>query len=306
MMGISPAPFGGQFEIALGDQRAIVVEVGGGLRAYTAAGRDLVDGYGAEEMSSSGRGQVLLPWPNRIQDGRYEFEGECHQLPIDDPDEQDAIHGLVRWASWAVGERQPHRVVMTHLLHPQPGYPFSLDVSIEYLLSEQGLRVRTTATNVGATSCPYGCGAHPYLTVGTPTVDSLIMRAPGRTVLRSNERGIPVGAGSVEGTAYDFRRPRPIATTRLDNPFTDLERDEDGLARVSLWDSEGGDELSLWVDESYPYLMLFTGDPLPDVNRRSLAVEPMTCPPNAFRTGEALIRLPPGASFTSNWGIARP
>jgi aldose 1-epimerase len=306
MTGVLPAPFGEQLEIALGDQQATVVEVGGGLRAYSAAGCDLIDGYGAEEMSPSGRGQVLLPWPNRIQDGTYEFEGEHHQLPIDDPDEQDAIHGLVRWATWAVAEREPHRVVMTYLLHPQPGYPFPLDVSIEYLLSKQGLRVRTTATNVGATSCPYGCGAHPYLTVGTPTVDSLILRAPGRTVLRSDERGIPIDAGSVEGTAYDFRRPRPIATTRLDNAFTDLERDEDGLARVSLLDPEGGDELSLWVDESYPYLMLFTGDPLPDVNRRSIAVEPMTCPPNAFRTGEALIRLPPGASFTSSWGIARP
>jgi aldose 1-epimerase len=306
MTGVSPAPFGEQFEIALGDQQAIVVEVGGGLREYSAAGRDLVDGYGAEEMSSSGRGQVLLPWPNRIQDGSYEFEGERYQLAIDDPDEQDAIHGLVRWATWAVGEREPHRIVMTHVLHPQPGYPFSLDVSIEYLLSEEGLRVRTTATNVGATSCPYGCGAHPYLTAGTPTVDSLILRAPGRTVLRSDERGIPIDAGPVEDTAYDFRRPRLIATTRLDNAFTDLERDEDGLARVSLWDPEAGDELSLWVDESYPYVMLFTGDPLPDVNRRSLAVEPMTCPPNAFRTGEALIRLRPGASFTSNWGIARP
>jgi aldose 1-epimerase len=50
--------------------------------------------------------------------------------------------------------------------------------------------------------------------------------------------------------------------------------------------------------------MLFTGDPLPDVDRRSLAAEPMTCPPNAFRTGEALIRLEPGRSFTSAWGIA--
>jgi aldose 1-epimerase len=306
MTDLPPALSGEQFEIAFDDQRAIVVEVGAGLRAYSAAGRDLVDGYEAAEMSSSGRGQVLLPWPNRIQDGSYEFEGERHQLPIDDPDEQDAIHGLVRWATWAVTERESHRVVMTHVLHPQPGYPFSLDVSIEYLLSKQGLRVRTIATNVGATSCPYGCGAHPYLTVGTPTVDSLILRAPGRTVLRSDERGIPIGAGPVEGTAYDFRRPKPIATTRLDNAFTDLERDEDGLARVSLWDPEAGDELSLWVDESYRYVMLFTGDPLPDVNRRSLAVEPMTCPPNAFRTGEALIRLRPGGSFTSNWGITRP
>jgi aldose 1-epimerase len=303
MSDVPRLPSGAQIEIALGDHRAVVVEVGGGLRTYSAAGRELLDGYRADEISTSGRGQVLIPWPNRIQDGSYEFEGERHQLPINDLAEQDAIHGLVRWAGWTVGEREPHRVVMRHRIYPQPGYPFTLAVSVEYALSARGLQVTTTAMNVGAKPCPYGCGAHPYLTVGTPTVDTVTLRAPARTVLSSDERGIPVGAHSVEGTEFDFRRPRPIGTTRLDNAFTDVERDEDGLARVSLSDPGGRGELTLWVDEAYGYLMLFTGDPLPDVARRSLAVEPMTCPPNAFRTGEALIRLEPGGSFISTWGI---
>jgi aldose 1-epimerase len=297
------APTGEQIEITLGDQRAVVVEVGGGLRTYSAAGRELLDGYGADEMSPSGRGQVLIPWPNRIRDGSYEFDGDRHQLPINDVEERDAIHGLVRWEAWTVGEREEHRVVMEHLLHPRPGYPFSLSLAIEYRLSEEGLRVQTTATNVGARPCPYGSGTHPYLTVGTTTVDPVILRAPGRTVLQSDERGIPVGAEYVDGTDYDFRRPRPIGKAKLDNALTDLERDDDGLARVELRDPDSGRELTLWVDETYPYLMLFTGDPLPDVDRRSLAVEPMTCPPNAFRSGESLIRLEPGRSFTSNWGI---
>jgi aldose 1-epimerase len=303
MTDLPRPPSGEQFEIAFGDQKAVVVEVGGGLRTYSVAGRELLDGYGPDEMSTSGRGQVLIPWPNRIQDGSYEFEGERHQLPINDLAEEHAIHGLVRWAGWTVGEREPHRVVMRHRIYPQPGYPFTLAVSVEYALSARGLQVTTTATNVGAKPCPYGCGAHPYLTVGTPTVDTVTLRAPARTVLWSDERGIPVGAHSVEGTEFDFRRPRPIGTTRLDNAFTDVERDEDGLARVSLSDPGGRGELTLWVDEAYGYLMLFTGDPLPDVARRSLAVEPMTCPPNAFRTGEALIRLEPGGSFISTWGI---
>ena len=297
------APSGEQIELTLDEQRAVVVEVGGGLRTYSAGGRELLDGYPVDVMSPSGRGQVLLPWPNRIQDGSYEFDGRRHQLPINDLEEQDAIHGLVRWAAWTVGEREPHRVVMRHVIHPQPGYPFSLAVSIEYLLSAEGLRVTTTATNVGAAACPYGCGAHPYLAAGARSDDSVILRAPGRTVMMSDERGIPVRSQAVEGTEFDFLRPRPIATTRLDNAFTDLEREGDGIARVVLRDPAGRSRLTLWVDESYPYLMLFTGDPLPDVNRRSLAVEPMTCPPNAFRTGEALIRLEPGGSFTSAWGI---
>ena len=298
------APSGEQIEIAAEDQQAVVVEVGGGIRSYSAGGRELVDGYGADEMSSSGRGQVLIPWPNRLQDGSYEFDGRRHQLPLNEPERRNAIHGLVRWASWTAATRESHRVVMEHSLYPQPGYPFSLTLSIEYALSDSGLRVRTTARNDGTNPCPYGSGAHPYLTLGTATIDRLMLVVPGRTVLRSDERGLPIRTEAVEDTEFDFRQPRRIGTTTLDHAFTDLERDQHGLARVELEDPDHGTRVSIWLDESYPYLMLFSGDPLPDVNRRSLAVEPMTCPPNAFCTGDALIRLEPGSSFSSTWGIA--
>lgn len=297
-------PSGEQFELAHGDQRAVAVEVGGGLRRYSVAGRELLDGYGEEAMCTSGRGQVLIPWPNRIEDGRYGFDGENYQLALDEPEQRNAIHGLVRWGAWSTAARAPGRVVMSHTLHPQPGYPFSLALSMEYTVSEGGLGVQTTATNVGADACPYGAGAHPYLTLGTPTVDSLLLRAPGRAVIRSDSRGLPLGEEPVEGTECDFRQPRALGSTQLDHAFTDLDRDDDGLARVELTDPAAGARLTLWVDEAYPYLQLFTGDPLPDVARRSIAVEPMTCPPNAFRTGRSVIRLEPGQSFTSRWGLA--
>jgi len=297
------APSGEQIEIAFDEQRAVIVEVGGGLRSYSVAGHDVLDGYGVDGMSTSGRGQVLIPWPNRLQDGSYEFDGRRHQLALTEPTAQNAIHGLVRWAAWSVAHREPSRVVMEHTIHPQPGYPFSLAVGLEYSLSADGLEVRTTATNGGSDACPYGSGAHPYLTVGTPTVDPVVLRVAGRTVLESDERSLPVGTRPVDGTDYDFRVPRPIGSTKLDNAFTDLERDDDGRARVELHDPASGRALTLWADASYPYLQVFTGDPLPDVNRRSLAVEPMTCPPNAFRTGANVIRLEPGETTTSAWGI---
>jgi aldose 1-epimerase len=298
------APSGKQITIVANDQQAVVVEVGGGLRSYSIGGRELLDGYGADEMSSSGRGQVLIPWPNRLQDGSYEFNGASYQLPLNEPERRNAIHGLVRWSAWSATEREPQRVVMEHILYPQPGYPFFLGISIEYALSNNGLQVRTTATNLGTQSCPYGSGAHPYLTLGTATIDGLILQVPGQTVLRSDERGLPILREAVEGTDYDFRQPKRVGPIKLDNAFTDLERDADGLARVELRDSDRDSKISLWVDQAYPYLMLFSGDPLPNLRRRSLAVEPMTCPPNAFRTGDGLIRLEPGASFTGTWGMA--
>jgi aldose 1-epimerase len=297
------SPSGEQIEIELGGQRAVVVEVGAGLRAWSAAGRAVLDGYGADEVCPSGRGQVLTPWPNRVQDGSYEFEGRRHQLALDQVDERNAIHGLVRWSRWRVAQREPHRVLMEHVLHPRPGYPFLLALGIEYRLTDQGIEVRTTATNAGSERCPYGTGAHPYFTAGTQRVDSAVLCTPARTVLRSDERGIPTGEAPVEGTEYDFRRPRPIGSTRLDHCFTGFDRDRDGRARVALRDDVDGREVTVWMDESYGYVMLFTGDPLPDVARRSLAVEPMTCPPNALRTGTDLICLDPGETHTSVWGV---
>jgi aldose 1-epimerase len=296
-------PSGEQIEITAGDQHAVIVEVGGGVRTFSVDGRELLDGYRLDEICSSGRGQVLIPWPNRLEDGRYVFRERSHQLPLTDVATGNAIHGLVRWASWAVREREAHRVVVEHVLRPQPGYPFNLRLRIEYTVADDGLNVSTTATNDGSEVVPYGAGAHPYFMVGTPTIDAALLRVPARTVVLFDERGLPRATQTVDGTGYDFREPRPIGPLVLDNAFTDLERGADGRAYVDLEAADGA-HVALWVDEHYPYVMVFSGDPLPDVARRSLAVEPMTCPPNALRTGESLICLEPGSSFTSAWGIA--
>ena len=295
------APSGEQIELAYGDQRVVVVEVGAGLRSYIADDRAVVDGYEADEIASSGRGQLLIPWPNRIEDGSYEFEGVRQQLPLDEPERQNAIHGLVRWSAWRIAEREPGRAVLEHLLHPRPGYPFSLVLRVEYTLADEGLTVRTEATNLGNETAPYGSGAHPYLAIGGGRVDKAELRVPAGIVLEANERGIPVGAAAVEGTELDFRNAHSVGATKLDHAFTDLERGPDRLARVEL--TADGLQTTLWVDETYPYLMMFTGDTLPDGGRRSLAVEPMTCAPNAFRSGDGLIRLEPEQTHTGTWGI---
>jgi aldose 1-epimerase len=296
-MAAPVAPSGEQIEISFEDQLAVVTEVGAGLRTYVAGGREVLDGYSPDQLAQSGRGQLLIPWPNRIRDGAYELDGRRHQLPLNELERRNAIHGLVRWSGWSVSKRSADRVVLEHLLRPQPGYPFSLALSVEYSLLPDGLTVRTQATNVGGETAPYGAGAHPYLTVDTDTVDEAVLRVPAGAVLEADERSIPVGSRPVEGTELDFRKPRPIGAARLDHCFTELDRGEDGLASVEV----GG--TTLWADESYPYLMIFTGDGLPDGARRSLAVEPMTSAPNAFASGDGLVLLEPGESHAAAWGI---
>jgi aldose 1-epimerase len=296
-------PSGEQYEIAGADLQVVVVEVGGGLRSFEVGGRGLLDGYAADAMCTSGRGQLLLPWPNRLEDGIYEFDGRTHRLSLTEPTAGNAIHGLVRWVAWRPSDRDTDRITMRHTLHPQPGYPFTLELAVAYELSERGLTVTTTATNLGTSAAPFGGGAHPYLHLGDSGVDPLVLRIPAAVVVRSNDRGLPERSEPVEGSELDFRQARPIGATVLDNAFTQLERDDDGRARARLEDPASGDAVTLWVDEAYRYLMVFTGDPLPDVARRSVAIEPMTCPPNAFRSGESLIRLEPDESVTARFGI---
>jgi aldose 1-epimerase len=297
------SPSGEQHELRHGAQHAVIVEVGGALRAYEVSGRARFDGYGADERATGARGHPLIPWPNRLRDGRYRFAGAEHQLALTEPAQGNAIHGLVRWANWRAIERSADRVVMAHTLHPREGWPFALQLALAYALDEDGLTVTTTATNVGAEPCPFGAGQHPYLTLGTPTVDALQLELPAATRLCSDERGIPTGSEPVRGTAYDFRRPRPIGDTVLDTAYTDLRRDADGRARVRL--RHGSDAVTLWMDGAYGWVMAFTGDPLPEVDRRrrGLGIEPMTCAPNALQSGDGLRTLAPGERTVARWGI---
>jgi aldose 1-epimerase len=300
---VAEAPSGRQFEITRGDQSAVVTEVGATLRSYGAAGRELLDGFDADEMCSAGRGQVLLPWPNRIRDGRYSFQSGDQQLPLSEPERGNAIHGLVRWSVWAPVEYAADRVAMHHVLYPQPGYPFLLSLTVQYALSAAGLTVTMSAVNVGQVPCPFGAGAHPYLTVGTELVDSATLLLPAGALLESDERAIPTGCVDVTGTEFDFRQPRSVGSLRLDHAFTDLARDADGHIRAVLSAADGS-SLTLWMDSAYSYLMVFTGDALgPPRARRSVALEPMTCAPNAFQSGEGLLTLQPGERFSAEWGI---
>lgn len=294
-------PSGQQYEISAGSWRATVVEVGGGLRELTCDGVPVIDGYAADAMASGGRGQVLLPWPNRIDSGRYTFAGQERQLALTEPARGNAIHGLTRWVPWTAAETGPDRVTMQTVVHPQPGYPHTLELRCAYSLAADGLTLRTSARNLGDGPAPFGCGTHPYVLAGTPKVDTALLRVPASTRLRTDGRGIPVGREPVEGTPYDFRAARAVGDVQIDSAFCDLERDADGLVRLTL---AGTRTVVVWQDEAYPWLQVFTGDTLPDPARRgALGVEPMSCPPNAFVSGEDLVVLEPGGEWSGSWGI---
>jgi aldose 1-epimerase len=300
----APAPSGQQFEISHGEQRATIVELGGGVRTYDVGGRPVLDPFPLEAICDGAHGALLIPWPNRLRDGRYRFDGVEHQVPLSEPERHNAIHGFLRWRPWRAAQLTRDRVVMATRLYPSPGYPFALDVQAAYELADTGLTVTTSATNIGERPCPYGAGQHPYLSPAGGLIDDCqLMLSADTRILVDEKRRLPIGREPVEGSSFDFRRPRRLGGQQLDDGFTGLARDQSGVARATL-SSADGSCVELWVDEGYPYLQIYTGDGLSrDRRRHGLAVEPMTCAPNALQSGDGLVTLGPGETLTARWGV---
>ena len=297
-----------QYEIEAGRYQATVTELGAGLRELCFRGQPVIAGYRADELPPAAAGELMAPWPNRVDGGRYVFGGTGYQLALTEPARANAIHGLTRWTAWTAVRQDADAVLLRSAPHGAQGYPFCVEIEAEYRLEAgTGLQVTVSARNRGSRAAPYGTGSHPYLTVRTSSVDGCELTLPAESWLPMDDRGIPSGSPEpVEGTDYDFRRPRAIGTTRLDHALSGLSRDGDGRAWAYLAAAGGGagSRVGLWADEGYRWLQVFTGDPLgPDRRRKAVAIEPMTCPPNAFVTADDLLVLEPGEKVTHAWGI---
>lgn len=297
------SPTGRQYEIRHDAFHAVVTEVGAGLRELAMEGRPLVRGFAVDEPVHAGRGQLLMPWPNRVADGRYEVDGVARQLDLTEPARHNAIHGLTRWMSWLPVEHGDAHVVLATRLHHQPGYPHVLDLTARYGLGDDGLSVAVSARNVGTGLAPYAVGSHPYLDAGAGPVDGWTVDIPVTQRLLVDDRLLPIELEPVEGTPYDLRGPRRLGDIVLDTAFTGIVRDAAGIARVRLAGPEGA-AVEMRFGPDLPWLQVYSGDTLSGAeHRRALAIEPMSAPPNAFASGTDLVWLEPGAQVTHRWGI---
>lgn len=304
MTGLPPS--GDQHEIASAGYRAVVTGSGGALRLLEHEGRPLVDGFAEDAMSSGGRGQLLVPWTNRLRDGRYRFGGRTHQLALSEPDRDNASHGLGRWATWGPAGRTGSSVTLRLRLAAQKGYPWTLDLTVRYAVSGDGLAVTQSVHNRSSEPAPYACGAHPYLSAGAGPVDGWELTLPATRRLVVDDRLLPVGSRDIRDTEHDFRTPRPIGATSFDHAFGGLLR-RDGLVTVTVRDPGTGAGTQLWGDRTVRWLQVFSADDVPGVARRSLAVEPMSAPADAFNSGTDLVTLAPdgsdGCRHELRWGI---
>ena len=295
------------YRIEGGGYSAAVLGLGATVRELSYQGRPLVVGFGADEEMPNFRGAFVAPWPNRIADGRYSFDGVEHTLPINEPERGTALHGLVFDVPWELVEHTSSSVTLTSTIQPREAYPFRLVLRARFSVGDEGFLTEISATNTGERRAPYGVCPHPYLLAGSSPLDEWELLLPAATVLTvTPDRLLPVAKEPVKGSPFDFRAQRRLDDVQIDHAFTDLTRGSEGMATVRVLDPAAGTGVAMVWDETCPWVQIHTADlpKKPESTRLGLAVEPMTCPPEAFNTGEDLVVLEPGAVHRTGWTIS--
>ena len=297
-------PTGEQFELetttSTGDVRATVTAVAAGLRTLTINGIDLVPGFAEDETPPSGSGIVLVPWPNRIRDGRWRSDDTEYQLAITEPARGNAIHGLLRYTEYTPVEQDRDSVTLAATIHPQMGYPFTVRTAVRYELVSDGLKVTHFLENLGGDPAPVAVGTHPFLKIGGVPTEDLVLRLDASSHIEVDDRLLPTGEIPVGGTEWDYREGRRVGDVALDDAFGELGS-VDGIVEHVLTAPDGR-SVSVWADDEFAYVQVFTTEDYPG-ETKAIAVEPMTAPADAFNSGKGLRWLDPGEQWEVSWGI---
>lgn len=286
------------------DATVVITEVGASIRAFDVAGRDVIVPFPESDLSPAGHGAILAPWPNRLADGAYTWDGVDRQLPITEPERRTALHGLVSNQRWRVVHLTTTTAELALETVPLGGYPWQLGMVARYELSGESLTVEVEATNRSGTAAPYGIGFHPWLSPGAGGLDAATMRLDAEQWVRPDDRLLPAGVEALP-EKFDFREARAVGATDLDDAFVGALHDADGLSWIHLTGADGR-TASVWMDSSMDTWQVCSGDHISavDYRRRGMAAEPMSCIADAFNSGDRLVRLEPGASHTVRWGLA--
>lgn len=229
----------------------------------------------------------LLPFPNRVNKGMYTFEGTTYQLPINEPARGHALHGLLFQYPFSYKETKENETNTTALFSVEipkdtfAGYPYAFSISLQFVLEEKKLTISATVTNNDNRNLPYGVGWHPYLTLHKK-IDECDLDLPSTTELEANDVLIPT---------EKQKTINPISGNLGDKTFDTC------FTNLSGYQTRFGN-IILFQDSSMDFLQVYTPEA-----RDSIAIEPMSCAPNAFNNGFGLLSVKPSESFTHSFGL---
>lgn len=287
---------GSSFSLTSGPYQATILSCGAALSSLSLNDHPLILPYPAHELAPGFAGMVLLPWPNRIREGRYSWRGTSYQLPINDIDTRTALHGSTYNRDWSILSVSPSSVSLECWVPGMEGYPWPLHSRVSYHLNEKsGLTATITTRNLCAVDIPYGVGSHPYLAPGGVVDDWTLQMSPTHAQ-RMDTSLLPRDLVPVSEIGLNFAFPRSLRGMSIDTGFTSFPSTP---WAVHVENSLIG--LRATLSSSAPWVQIYTGDA---VGRRGIAVEPMSCPANAFNDAHDSIVLPGGQSHRFSWSIS--
>ena len=302
---------GQQFSLTLnteiGEITAVISEVGAALRSLQVNGSEFCEPGNPETVGPFCEGIVMAPWPNRIDGGKWSYQGRTLEVPINIHGQANANHGLLISYPYKVLNQTNSKVTLSATITPTLGYPFLVETTVTYEVVSTGLKVTHTAINHSSEAAPYAVGGHPYFRFSNVDTGDVFLRSEAETLVLLDERQIPVGTMPTANSDFDLRSGVRIADHFLDNDFTDLPRDAAGLAHTYLT-SPDGRSIDVWQDQNLKHTVIFTPDfysyGLDEPKMFAVAIEPQTAAANAFNTGDDLLWLETGRPFAATWGIS--
>lgn len=302
-----PARTGQQYAISFGAYKAVITELGATLRKLTYQGENVTVPLGENDLVSCCHGRILIPFPNRIKDGEYTFEGATYMLPIDEHDRRTAIHGYGYRSFWKLVSLEESRVTLAWRAPNMNGYPFDIVVSATWEILADGLYLTVDATNHGDANAPWAMAIHPWLDNGFNGYGDEIdghnaqcrLTVPARTHVTVDERLLPTGTEPVEGTKFDLRSNPLLTEQPFDDAWTDLTHEADGSVSA-VFTRPDGMRITVGGDETITSFQVCTGTGFPAyMHPAGVAVEPQTAYANAFNTGKDLVVIAPGGSYAT-------
>jgi aldose 1-epimerase len=279
-----------KLQISLNGVSAVISTEGAALIGLSVDSFNLIEPNTRDGLYA---GKILAPWPNRIRDGKYSFNKKDYQLPINEVSKNNSLHGLVANSLWEITFQNQSKVILGYLLDQPAIYPGKLQLQVTYEIIESGIEITVLSKNVGEISAPYALSIHTYLVADESVKNNeLFLQIPADQFLEVDaERLLPIKLQPVTGTNFDFIDSKKISDLFIDHAF---KYSSNYPRSISLLNAEGqGAEMIF--DEQSKWIQIHTADrDLQGDSRMAVAIEPMTCPPDAFNSGIDLIVLEPG------------
>ena len=283
-----------KIQIGQGELTATVNSLGSSLTSLAENNFNLIEPDTPTQLYP---GSVLAPWPNRIRDGRYQYHDLTYQLPLNEPQKGNALHGLVAYEPWEVIYDSETEVQLQYLLDKPDIYPGKLSLNSFFKIENNQLQVKITAKNIGRKSAPYGISIHTYLVAGGIVKNNgLNLKIPADKYLAVDEsRLLPIELRDVVNTKFDFQSGKAISDLFIDHAF---KYSENQPRQVELLNPQG-DGAVIEFDDQSNWIQVHTADrDGGEKSRVAVAVEPMSCPPDAFNSKVDLIELAPQAEHS--------